>query len=95
MKSNGSARGDEKSRTDSILPLKTEAPVRRKVLFWKVTGDALTAVHASPKAGLDLKAMGREVARQQERRQNIYDPSAILWGYIYSRSGSLMDIFES
>jgi hypothetical protein len=62
VESNGSARGDEKSRTDSILPLKTEAPTRRKVLFWKVTGDVLAAVHASLKAVLDLKATGREVA---------------------------------
>jgi len=47
-KSNRSARGDERSRTDSISPLRTEALAGRKVLFWKVIGDALAVVHAPP-----------------------------------------------
>jgi hypothetical protein len=45
-KSNGSAKGDERSRTDLVLPLKAEAPVGRETLFQKVTSDALAAVHA-------------------------------------------------
>ena len=67
-KSNGSAKGDERSRTDSILHLKTKAPAGRKVLFWKITGDVLVVVHASPNVVLDLRARGREVARRRERR---------------------------
>jgi hypothetical protein len=66
----------------------------RKVLLRKVTGDALAAVHASPDVVFDLKTKGREVMRRRERGQNRYDPSAILWGYIYSRSGSLTNIFK-
>ena len=62
-KSNGSAKGDERSRTDSILHLKTKAPAGRKVLFWKIIGDALAVVHAFLNAVLDLRERGREAAR--------------------------------
>ena len=62
-KSNGLAKGDERSRTDLILPLKIEASAGGKVLFWKLTGDALAMVHASPNAVLDQRARGREVVR--------------------------------
>ena len=70
-KLNGSAKGDERSRTDLISPLKTEALVGRKVLFWKVTGDALVVDHASLNAVLDLEAKGREVAQWQKRGANM------------------------
>ena len=45
--SNGSAKGDEKSRIDSILPLETEAPAGRKVLLWEIASGALIVIHAS------------------------------------------------
>ena len=48
-----------RSRTDPILPLKMKAPVGRKVLFSKITGDTLAVVHAPPDMVFRSKKKGR------------------------------------
>ena len=48
-----------RSRTDPILPLKTEAPAGRKVLFWKITGDTLAIVPAPPDMVFGSKSEGK------------------------------------
>ena len=39
--------------------MKTEAPTGRKVLFWKITGDALAVIHAPPNTVFGSKSEGR------------------------------------
>ena len=48
-----------RSRTDPILPLKMKAPVGRKVLFSKITGDTLAVVHAPPDMVFRSKSEGK------------------------------------
>jgi hypothetical protein len=58
-KSNGSAKGDERTRTYSVLPLKAEALARREILFQRVIGDVLAAVHTPLNAVLESESKGR------------------------------------
>ena len=57
-KSNRSAKEDERSKIDSILPLKIEAPTGRKIFLWEITGDALAMIHASLDAVFRSKNKG-------------------------------------
>jgi hypothetical protein len=58
-KSNGSAKGDERTRIYSVLPLKAEALVGREILFQRVIGDVLAVVHTPLNAVVESESKGR------------------------------------
>ena len=58
-KSNGSAREGKRSRIDSVLPLKVEAPAGRKIFLWVITSNVLAIVHASLDVVFGSKSKGK------------------------------------
>ena len=78
----------------SSLPLTIEALVHGELFLWDIAGRTLIVGHEFEKrtGGLDLER--KKSHGDKSRGRNRCDPSAILQGCIYSRSGRLMDLLS-
>ena len=71
-----------------------EASVGRKVLFWKITGDALAVIHAPPNTVFGSKSEGRSYRITRAEAGADVIPWLSFEDEFISQSGVLVDLLS-